>query len=120
MIKIYFSLDFDMIQSLFEVKLLRIDVNQEPARRGLLIELAGISNVFRCDLYLVTGQSKLVFTKVVFEKREKLHFHIFWTKFKLILLNDGPFCENGKLLSRLLRFLLHYGNSIKWKTFSKI
>ena len=33
-----------------------------------LIELAGISNVFRCDLYLVTGQSKFVFTKVVFEK----------------------------------------------------
>ena len=91
-----------------------------------LIKLAGISNVFRCDLYLVTGQSKFVFTKVVFEKREKLHFRTFWTKFKLMLLNalhgdsNGPFGENGKLLSRLLRFLLDYGNSIKWKTFSKI
>ena len=86
-----------------------------------LIELAGISNVFRCDLYFFLWSVKVCVTKVVFEKGEKLHFHTFWTKFKLMLLNvlhadsNGPFCENGKLLSQLLRFLLENGNSLKWK-----
>ena len=37
MTKIHFLMNFVMIQLVFEVKLLRIDVNHGPARRDLLI-----------------------------------------------------------------------------------